>query len=465
MVSVFSGLFIFAAENQSDSHMKRYYRRSIDEVLSQWADAADRKPLLLRGARQVGKTWAVRHLAAQFRYFAEVDFNERTDIHYLFSGSYSPQEICRLLSIQLNVPIEAGKTLLFFDEIQACPQAINRLRYFYEKFPSLHLIAAGSLLEFALETLPSYGVGRICSVFMYPCSFEEFLWATGQAPLAELIRACSPSNPMPEALHQQALRSLRTFLAIGGMPEVVSRFCEDGNMAKCQQTLSGLILSYRDDFAKYRRRVPQSRIDAVFRSVAAQGLGKFVYSRVDAEANAAQVKAALDTLILAGLVYPVTHTAANGVPLGAETNEKYRRMLLCDTGLLQRILNLDLAPFFASDDLQVINKGAIAETFVGNELVKSASCFSPEPLFCWHREKDGSNAEVDYVAQVGGHICPIEVKSGSRGSMQSMRVFLRQKGLTRGIRTSLENFCAYDDVLCYPLYAIKNIRQLSAESC
>lgn len=186
---------------------------------------------------------------------------------------------------------------------------------------------------------------------MYPCSFEEFLWATGNTPLADLILASSPFRPLPEALHQQALRALRTFLAIGGMPEVVSRFCEDGNLAKCQQVLSELIVSYRDDFAKYRRRVPQSRIDAVFRSVAAQGLGKFVYNRVDAEANAAQVKTALDTLILAGLLCPVTHTAANGVPLGAETNEKCRRMLFCDTGLLQRVMGLDLAPLFASDDL------------------------------------------------------------------------------------------------------------------
>lgn len=437
--------------------MRNYYKRTIDATLLQWAESKERKPLLLRGARQVGKTSAVRHLAESFEYFAELDFNERPDIHYLFDGTYTPQEICQLLSVQLNMPIIAGRTLLFFDEIQACPNAINRLRYFYEKMPELHLIAAGSLLEFALETIPSYGVGRIRSVFMYPFSFEEFSWATGNKALSELINTSTPQNPLPDAIHQQALRLLRIFLVIGGMPAVVARYCEDGNLLECQNILSELILSFRDDFAKYRKRVPSSRIDAVFRSVAEQGLGKFVYSKVDTSANSEQIRGALNTLILAGLVYPVTHTSANGIPLGAETNEKYRRMLLCDTGLLQRILGLDITSILTETDINVVNKGAIAETFVGTEIVKALPILQQNALYCWHKEKKDSNAEVDYVVQIGTKIYPIEVKSGSKGSMQSIRIFMQLKGIERGIRTSMENFCAYNDVIVYPLYAIKNI--------
>ena len=437
--------------------MKTYYKRKIDKELSHWADEQERKPLLLRGARQVGKTSAVRHLAERFQYYAEIDFNERTDVHYLFDSAYSPQEICQLLSVLLRIPIIAGKTLLFFDEIQACPKAINRLRYFYEKYPELHLIAAGSLLEFALEELPSYGVGRIRSIFMYPFSFEEFMWATRHETLAAMVNEASPANPLPMPIHEQAMQLLRTFLVLGGMPDVIARYCKDGNLLECQNILSELIQSFRDDFAKYRKRVPTSRIDAVFRSVAEQGLGKFVYNKVDSEANSTQVKDALNTLILAGLVYPVTHTSANGIPLGAETNEKYRRMLLCDTGLLQRVLNLNLADVLSSCDLQVVNRGAIAETFIGTELIKATPCHASQPLYCWHREKAGSNAEVDYVVQVGTEIFPIEVKSGTKGSMQSMRLFLQFKDLPKGIRTSLENFCIYDDILIYPLYAIKNI--------
>ena len=437
--------------------MSAYYSRRIDKDLSAWKDAAGRKPLLLRGARQVGKTSAVRRLAGSFDCFAEVDLNERTDLHYLFDGTRSPQEICRLLSVHLQVPVTPGRTLLFLDEIQACPQAINRLRYFYEKYPELHVIAAGSLLEFALTTLPSYGVGRIRSIFMYPFSYEEFLWATGNGSLASMIKVASPGRPLPIALHEQALRLWRIFLVLGGMPAVVSRYCADGDLLECQHLLSDLIVSFRDDFAKYHRRVPSSRIDAVFRSVAEQGQGKFVFNKVNAPINAEQARAALDTLIMAGLVYPVTHTSANGLPLGVEINEKYRRMVLCDSGLLQRVLDLDIAEMFSSNDIQVVNRGALAETFVATELVKASSCYAPQALYCWHREKPGSNAEVDYVVQVGRKIYPIEVKSGKRGSMQSMRVFLQSKGLDKGIRTSMENFAAFADVLIYPLYAIGNI--------
>ena len=444
--------------------MNKYYKRKIDYELERWASANERKPLLLRGARQVGKTSAVRHFGEKFKHFVQVDFNERHDVHYLFEGTFSPHEICQMMSVLFRTHIIAGATLLFFDEIQACASAMIRLRYFYEKFPELHLIAAGSLLEFALETLPSYGVGRVRSIFMYPFSFEEYLWATGNEALATMINASSPDKPLPLPIHEQALRLLRVFMVIGGMPAVVARYCEDGNLLECQNILSELVLSFRDDFAKYRTKVPSSRIDATFRSIAEQGLGKFVYNRVDTDASTAQIKTAVETLILAGLAYPVTHSSANGIPLGAEINEKYRRMILLDTGLLQRILNLDISDILSSNDIQLVNRGAIAETFVGTELVKSASCYSPYPLYCWHREKAGSNAEVDYVVQLDTRIFPIEVKSGSKGSMQSMRLFMEAKGIDRGIRTSLENFSSYDDILVYPLYAISDIGNLSNRS-
>lgn len=404
----------------------------------------------------MGKTSAVRQLAKAFDYFAEVDLNERSDLHYLFDGTHAPQEICNLLAVHLQVPITPGRTLLLLDEIQACPQTINRLRYFYEKYPQLHVVAAGSLLEFALEALPSYGVGRIRSIFMHPFSYEEFLRATGYEALARMINTASPYTPLPPAIHTQALKLMRTFLVIGGMPAVVARYSEDGNVMECQNILSDLIISFRDDFAKYRKRVPASRIDAVFHSVAEQGQGKFVFNHVGANISAEQARTALDTLIMAGLVHPVTHTSANGIPLGAEINEKYRRMVMCDTGLLQRILGLDIAQMFAANDMKVVNRGAIAETFVATELIKAASCYEPQPLYCWHREKPGSNAKVDFVVQVGGEIYPIEVKAGVKGAMQSMRIFLQAKGLEKGIRTSMENFGTFDNVLIYPLYAIGN---------
>lgn len=436
-----------------------YVRRKIDNVLISWKLEDNRKPLLLRGARQVGKTSTVREFAKTFDYYIEIDFlnSKNNDIKELFSKNSSVKDLCQKIAVIQNVPIEENKTLLFFDEIQECPKAIEKLRYFYEEFPNLHVIAAGSLLEFALEDLPSFGVGRIRSIFMYPLSFEEFLMFQNYLALVEHLKLASPKYPLSDIFHKKLLQELRNFLILGGMPEVVTTWCKTHDYLKCTQIQNDLLLSYQDDFSKYRKRVPASRIQDVFRSVAEQGQGKFVYKKVNPDIRSEQIKTALETLILAGLVYPVTHTAANGIPLGAEVREDYRRMIYFDTGLLQRQLGLKAENILVSDDFDVINKGAIAEVFVGLELIKSASCYEKNNLYCWHREQSGSNAEVDFVIQKYEEIIPIEVKSSKKGSMQSLRQFLTLKQKTYGIRTSLENFCEYEDIKVYPLYAIGNI--------
>ena len=438
-----------------------YTERKIDNTLLEWKNEKDRKPLLLRGARQVGKTSAVRHLAESFEYYIEIDFlsSDNSDIAALFSQSISTKELCQKIAVIKGIPLEEGKTLLFLDEIQSCPKAIEKLRYFYEQIPNLHLIAAGSLLEFALEELPSFGVGRIRSVFMYPLSFEEFLTFQNLNALRDEMNNASPQKPLDEIFHKRLLQEFRNFLILGGMPEVDSYWCETHDFLKCRQIQNDLVISYNDDFSNNKKRIPASRIQEVFRSVAIQGQGKFVYKKANPDLRTDQIKSALETLILAGLVYPVTHTCANGIPLGAELREDYKRMIYFDTGLLQRQLNLKAEDILVSDDFDVINKGAIAETFVGTELMKAGSFYEKNELYCWHRENAGSNAEVDYVIQNGSEIIPIEVKASKKGSMQSLRRFLALKGKPYGIRTSLENFCEYDDIKVYPLYAIKNARE------
>ena len=435
----------------------KYIKRSIDAELKAWADMPDRKTLMLRGARQVGKSSAVKELGKQFKYFVEVNFDERDEVKTLFEKSLSPQEICQQLSFLYETPIVPGETLLFLDEIQSCIPAISKLRYFYEKYPELHLIAAGSLLEFALEEIPSYGVGRIRSIFVYPFSFEEFLGALGENLLVEAYRTSSPSKPLFGAVHEKLLNRLRVFLITGGMPAVIVQYVKTQDLLKCQQTLTDLIVSFRQDFAKYKKRIPATQIAEVFEAVASQVDGKFVYERAAVNVSSGQVKQALELLIMAGLVYPVTHTAANGIPLGAQINSRYRRMIMCDTGLFQRVLGLDTTDLILSDDFKVVNKGAIAEMFVGLEIIKSMSCYEPAQLYCWAREKRDGNARVDYVIQRGEKIIPIEVKSGTQGAMQSMREFMKEKKLELGIRTSLENFSKYEDIEVYPLYAISNL--------
>ena len=434
-----------------------YFSRQIDKELRKWTDETNRKPLILRGARQVGKSSAVRELGKRFKYFVEVNFDENKEVKKLFEQSFTPQEICQRLAFLYGTPIIPGESLLFLDEIQSCVSAISRLRYFKEKYSALHVIAAGSLLELAIDETPSIGVGRERNLFMYPFSFEEFMNALGEKMLVEAYRSASPANPLFEPIHKKLLNSLKIFLIIGGLPEVVSNYVHSRDLLKCQASLNDLVITFRRDFNKYKQKVPGSRIAEVFQSVADQVNGKFIYEKAAIGANNYQVRQALDLLIKAGLVIPVTHTAANGIPLAAEKNNKYRRMLMCDTGIYQRVLGLDTTELLLSDDFKVVNRGAIAEMFVGLEIIKSISSYEEAELYCWVREKRNSQAQVDFVIQKGEKIIPIEVKSGAQGSMQSLREFMKEKEAKTGIRTSLENFFQIENINSYPLYAISNL--------
>ena len=432
-----------------------YIHRNIDDELLLWARARSRKPILLRGARQVGKSWAVRHLAKKFKYFLEINFEQDYQARELFAkNDPKPHKLAQELSLMYNIPIIPGKTLLFFDEIQASQTAITSLRYFYEQYGELHLISAGSLLEFALTELPSFGVGRIRSMFMYPMSFFEFLNACGQNMLTQAILKASRKKPLSEPVHKKAVELLKRFLILGGMPEVVAAYVNRNDLLECQRVLDDLISSLRTDFAKYKEKVPTLQISTVFDSVVTQMGKKFIYSNVSENYTHKQLKEGLELLRMSGLVIPVTHSSANGIPLGAETNIKKQKMLLLDTGVFQRLLGLPLADLLIKDDFSSINKGNIAELFVGLELLKSCSCYEQKNLFYWHRESKSSNAEVDYVIQAGRNVIPIEVKSNTKGAMQSIRMFLKEKRSPFGVRASLENFGELPDIRIIPLYAV-----------
>ncbi len=241
------------------------------------------------------------------------------------------------------------------------------------------------------------------------------------------------------------------------MPEVVAGYAQNGNLARCELALDDLITSLKADFAKYKKQVPFLRISEVFDAVVQQAGGKFIFTKAATDANHKQIKEATDLLMMAGLVIPVTHTAANGLPLGAEANAKKRKLMVLDTGIFQRLLGLTISEIVLEDDFDLINKGAIAEQYVGLELLKSSSFYRQESLYFWHREARGSNAEVDYVIQQNADIIPIEVKSGKKGSMQSLYLFLDEKKSPYGVRVSLENYSAYDKVRVYPVYAVAEL--------
>ena len=432
-----------------------YINRNIDKDLITWAQEKNRKPLLLSGARQVGKSSSVRHLAEQFDYFIEVNFEQDKRARELFLKEIlTPQQLCQELAIIYETPIIPGKTLLFLDEIQSSLPAISSLRFFYEKYRDLHVIAAGSLLEFALQETPSFGVGRVRSMFLYPMSFFEFLNAANNLMLLQAVKNADCNNPLSAPVHRKIIELLKKFLIIGGMPEVISAYINTNDLLACQRILDDLVISLRSDFVKYKEKAPVLQISAVFDSVAYQMGKKFVHTNVSRDYNIRQLKESLELLKMSGLVIPVIHTAANGLPLGAETDSKKQKMLLLDTGIFQRLLGLPLPDLLLNDDFTLVNKGNIAELFAGLELLKSGSCYEQKNLFYWHRENKSSNAEVDYIVQAGRNIIPVEIKSNTKGSMQSMRIFLEEKQSPFGIRSSLENFGEFQNIKIVPLYAL-----------
>ena len=432
-------------------------KRHIYEALLKWKDEPDRKVLLLRGARQVGKTYIVREFGREFRYLLEVNFEQDRQICTFFNRDLNVQRIIADLSAYYKIQVIEGETLLFLDEVQACRKAIEALRFFYEQKPGLHVIAAGSLLDFAIEDIPSFGVGRIRSIFMYPMSFDEFLQALGEEALIEIKRQSSAGNPLREPFHMKLNTLLIRFLIIGGMPEAVKKYVNNQELLTIQQVLEDLIVSLRDDFAKYKKRIPALRIREVFESITRQTGGKFILSKAIEGIHTNQIKEALELLFMAGLAYPVYHTSARGLPLGSQMNVKKFKVLLFDTGIFQRILKLQISDLLLADKLPLINKGNIAEIFAGLEFIKYHPVYEKPQLFYWHREIRGSHAEIDYLLVKNGVIYPLEVKSGTTGKMQSMKIFLEERKSGQGIRISMENFSKFGNIEVIPLYAISNI--------
>lgn len=445
-----------------------YYKRNIDDKLLEWKESPRRKPLLIRGARQVGKSTAVRHLGKGFKYFVEVNLESQPSIRQLFTKDIDVHRTCEAISATLGIPVVAGKTLLFIDEIQVSQEAIMSLRYFKEDYPELHVIAAGSLLEFTLEELPSFGVGRIRSLYMYPFSFDEFLLAQGLDTTVDFKHKATSLSPLPEAVHNKLVEQLKTFYLVGGMPAAITEWVESKSYIECTRVHNDILDTYQDDFSKYKSRVSPALLRQVLRSVALQAGCKFVFRQVADDIHSSVIKEALHLLTLAGLIKPVTHSDGNGVPLGAEENCNYTKYLFLDLGLMQTMLGTPAANVLLSSDVDFVNKGAASEMFAGLELVKNHDCFQKAEMYYWQNLSRGTNAEIDYLVVKDGIVVPIEVKASTRGSMQSLWLFMRKKGLHRAIRTSLENFGEFEyvdkesqdevrHVDVVPLYALSNL--------
>ncbi len=367
-------------------------RKALD-VLIEWKARANRKPLIIRGARQVGKTELVRIFARrEFDSLIEINFDEYPQKASLFSDD-DIQNVFRFIEIDANQKIVPGKTLLFLDEIQSAPMVLARLRYFYEKMPALHVICAGSLLDFILSE-PDYSVpvGRIEFLYLGPMTFEEFLRARGQEQLHEYLNSYTLATP---------LGFLREYFVVGGLPGVVKAYIESSlDPIVTSREQQNILQTYYVDFGKYKKKVNVSFLQDIFKKIPTQ-IGKTVkYTALNPLAKSLLVKESLDLLEKARLLYRVFHSDANGAPLGAEVNLSYFKLIFLDTGLL----------------------------------LYTNEPWAEPSLYYWNRPSKGSTAEVDYLIEYDGHILPIEVKAGATGRLKSLQMFVQERHAPLALR-------------------------------
>ncbi len=429
-------------------------KRFIDRILFDWKEKDTRKPLLLRGARQVGKTHAVRELGKSFEGYVEINFEVMPRAKAIFEKDLAPERITQELSLITEKKIVPGKTLLFFDEVQAAPNVIIALRYFYEMMPDLHVIAAGSLLDFAIQAV-GIPVGRVVSLYMYPMTFIEFLYALGHELLAAEIMRHTFTEPIALSVHEKALELLGYYLAIGGMPEVVACFKETKNALECALILHTLIDTYRQDFGKYAQEFQVKYVDLLFNYVPRLLGQRFRYSAIEGDYRKRELAPALDLLVMAGIVHSVVNTGAHGTPLGAEADRQHFKAIFIDVALAQAILGVKISEWILNPLEAIVNKGALVESFVGQELLGYSYPYMKERLYYWQRQSRGSQAEVDYVIQENELIIPIEVKGGKSSTLLSMHAFLNShQSSPFGLRFSVRNYAAHEKIRSYPLYAI-----------
>ncbi len=418
-----------------------------------WKSSSTRKPLILRGARQVGKTYIVRELGRRFKHFVEINFEALPSAKAIFAKELEPEQLIRDLSLLVEQPIIPGETLLFLDEIQETPAAINALRYFYEKLPNLHVISAGSLLEFALEQV-GIPVGRVEFLYMYPMSFIEFV-ATCSTPSLLKQLTQQPFEPFSPIIHEKMLTLLGYYIAVGGMPEAIQHWKDTQDLTIVQNTHRQLAEAFIDDFEKYAKKTELKYIALLFKRIP-QLLGeRFVYTNISDTYRKRELEPCFDLLEKAGVAHRIYASSGQGLPLGAEAALNIFKPLFLDIALAQTILGISLKEWILNADQALINKGNIIEAMIGQELLALSDPRGKQQLYYWQRMERSSNAEVDYLVQAHQSIIPVEVKSGKTGHLKSMHQFLEKYPQTPyGIRLSSDIYHQYDKIITYPLYAL-----------
>lgn len=420
-----------------------------------WRQSQLRKPLLLRGARQVGKSYAVRTWGKRNfgeDNFVEINLEEKPQLKTIFEKDSDPDRIIDDLNFTLGKNLRKPNVLLFIDEIQFCPQAITALRYFYEKHPELYVIAAGSLIEFVLAEL-SFPVGRIESHFMFPLTFIEFLEAIGKSHLKNFLISHNLTEPVMELVHQELLSLLRFYCRIGGMPEAISAYLQSKDFGTVSRVHSVLLQSYEDDFNKYAKKTDWDTLISTYKTIPSFVCrGNLKYSHIDSNVRGEKIKKCVNLLEHARILSKIVSTTASKLPLVAASKRNIFKILFLDVGLLQHAMGFDWRELSPEAEITTICDGAFAEQFIGQELLATRSLFSLYSLHYWQRNKHGSEAEVDYIVEHNNNPCPLEIKSGVKGSLRSLHRYIEELKPERAFVLSQQNISNNGIIAWLPLY-------------
>ena len=411
-------------------------KRFIESYFQEWKISSRRKPMIIRGARQVGKTYLVDKFGREnFKYYVKVNPELDSSVKSIFK-SKNPQLIVNELSALYSIPVVEGETLLFIDEIQLLPEAIAALRYFYEDMPGLHVITAGSLLDHTLNELPyPMPVGRVEFAYMYPLGFKEFLLANKQEGLIAYLDSYQIQNTFSPALHQKLTEYLRLYFFIGGMPEAVKVYLETKNLMEVEKVHSEILTSFKYDFAKYGTRKQQEYLNECL-EYSANNIGKKVkYVNINKNVHSSYLKEALLKLELSRIVHFARRTRSSKVPINQYVDKETFKPVFLDIGLMCNLSKIKLSDV---SNLVTDFEGALAEQFVGQELLSSFEYFEDAKLYYWSREAKNANAEIDFLVQLGNKIYPVEVKAGKTGTLKSLQVYLAEKNQNTGIRFNLD---------------------------
>lgn len=427
-------------------------KRLITERLLAWKDRRNRKPLIIRGARQVGKTHSVEAFGAQaFPRLVKVDFEKQVSVRTIFDGDLSPKRLIKLLAAATGEDIVAGETLLFLDEIQRCPKALAALRYFYEEMPGLHVIAAGSLLEFEMEKI-SFPAGRVEYLWMYPLTFGEFLIAQGAERLQSERPDLNTLDPVEPLIHDRLMEQLRSYFVVGGMPEVVAAYIDTDSLNEVRRVQETLVYTLIQDMIKYEKKLNNDLVREIFETIPRYVGREVKYTKLASTASLYKIKQVLDALEKAMLVTSVHSSSAAGLPLGGNINRSTFKLCPLDIGLMQSLCGIPAGEVIQSADLLATYKGSLCEQFVGQEL-KAAGGSQNDQLFFWSRAAKSSNAEVDYLLVQNGKIIPLEIKHGPAGRLKSLHLFMEEHLESAvGIVLNAGNIGVVGNVKFMPLY-------------